>query len=332
MSDSTYQTTSSSGGYRVNEDGTVTRIGGNGNSNNRNNSNRPNNNNQNDDNSGCVWGVIMGVIFWGVIIAGILGIIGEVINYVGSDSNDTNYVDTVAVEEVTVVEEVVEDYPQQVYTPQTTTYLNLSTQTLNVPSSGGTYEISISTDGNWHVSVGTDNWGSITTYYNSISLRISPNNSKSSRTDYFEITAGGLTRRINIYQQGNTNPSADIERIWVDHNAYQGGQYGMRIHVRFSVDNMKDKAVYVKAKFYYNDNISPIYDYYGNHLIFDNYAYPNYSASRFDDFKIFVPYNAIVLDDEIVSIGLSFDISISTSNGEQLARKRDNRFIYTTEY
>lgn len=53
--------TSQNGGYRVNDDGTVTRISGNNNSSNNSGNQNPNNNSGNDSN-GCLWFIVIAVI------------------------------------------------------------------------------------------------------------------------------------------------------------------------------------------------------------------------------------------------------------------------------
>ncbi len=301
------------GGYRVNEDGSVTRID-NGGSNNIGN-NRPNNNSGGDsDNSGCIWGIIIAVI--GVIIA--------IANSGSSDSSNNDYdlaeaVEVVEVEDVPVIEEV--------YKPATT-YLRVSDEDIYISGEGGSREISIYTDGNWYVSVDVANWGHLSKHSDSITLRVDPNTSSSSRTDYFIIKSGSYTKRININQSGNTSPRAEIERIWVDHSVYQDGVKGMMIHVKFTVDNMNGKTIYAYALFYYGDNVTPLHDAYGNNLSFSSYGTPNYDGSRFNDFKIFIPYSGLNMQQGAGSVDLSFDISIRTSSGTELDRDNNTQFTF----
>lgn len=188
-------------GYRVNEDGSVTKINGGGSNNGNNNSGGS------SGNSGCVWIIIIAIVI-GVIIA--------ISNSGSSDVSD--YSDTVvAVEEEAVVEEII---VEEVYTPSTT-YLSVSDDDIYMSSSGGSTDITISTDGDWEIEVGVASWGHLTKYSNSVTLRLDENNSSSSRTDYFVIKSGDYTKRINITQRGDTTPKADIENIWVDNNVYQ---------------------------------------------------------------------------------------------------------------
>lgn len=296
-------------GYRVNEDGSVTKINSSGSSNNSNNSGGS------SDNSGCIWYIIIAVV---------IGIIMAIANS-NSGSSDQTYDDTVVVEAVEVVEEPVEE----VVAVPSTTYLRVSDDDISMSASGGNEEITIYTDGDWYIDVNTAPWGHITKHSNSIVLRLDENTSRSSRTDYFIIKSGSYSKRINITQYGNTTPSAEIERIWVDHSVYQNGVKGMRIHIKFTVDNMNGKTIYAYALFYYGDNVTPLHDAYGNNLSFSSYGTPNYDGCRFEDFQIFVPYTGLNMQSGVGSVDLSFDISIRTSSGTELARDNNTQFTFT---
>lgn len=53
---------------------------------------------------------------------------------------------------------------------------------------------------------------------------------------------------LNIYSQ---NISAKIEQVWLEYNVYSGNERGMKIHVKFSVNNMLNKSGNVVAYFYF---------------------------------------------------------------------------------
>lgn len=304
------------GGYTVNEDGPVTRIDG-GRSNNSGN-NRPNNNSGGDsDNSGCIWGIIIAVV---------IGIIIAIANSGSSDSSNNDY-DTVEAVEVVEVEEI--PVVEEVYTPSTT-YLRVSDDDIYISADGGSRDITVYTDGSWYVEVDVANWCHLSKYSDSVTLSVDPNSSSSSRTDYFILNAGNYyTKRVNINQSGNTSPRADIERIWVDHSVYQNGVKGMRIHIKFTVDNMNGKTIYAYAFFYWGDNTTPLHDQYGNNLSFYGYGMPNYDSARFDDFTIFVPYVGLNMQPGQGSVDLSFDISLRSASGSELDRDNNTQITYT---
>lgn len=291
--------------YIVNEDGSVTQIGG---------GNSGNNKSGGSNNGGCAWIVIIAVIV-GVVIA--------IANLSSSDSSDYSSVPTVVVEDT--AEGAVEE---EVYT-LSTTYLTVSDDDIYMSAEGGSTEITVSTDGDWDIDVDVASWGHLTKYSNSVTLRLESNSSSSSRTDYFTLKSGSYTKRINITQYGDTSPKADIERIWMDHGVYQNGQQGMKIHVKFTVDNMNGKTIYAYAYFYWGDNTTPLHDQYGNNLSFYGYGTPSYDSARFDDFTIFVPYAGLNMQPGQGSVSLSFDISIRTTSGAELDRDNNTQITFT---
>ncbi len=303
------------GGYRVNEDGSVTRIDGGG-SNGSGNNKPKSNSGGSFDNSGCIWGVIIAVVIC-VIIA--------IANSGSSDSSVSDY-DTVEAVEVVEVEEV--PVAEEVYTPSTT-YLRVSDDDIYISADGGSREITVYTDGDWYVEVDVASWGHLSKYSDSVTLRIDPNSSSSSRTDYFVLKSGDYTKRINITQYGNNKPSGNITRVWVDHNVYYNGAKGMKIHASYDVENMKDKYVYMYTYFYYGDNITPLRNPYGNNLSMSSSGVAPYESTTFNDTWHFIPYTNLNMQPGYGSIDLSFDVSIKDTNGNQLDRDENNRFTLT---
>lgn len=293
--------------YRVNEDGSVTKIGGGGTGN-------SNNNSDGSGNGGCLWAVVIAIIV-GIVIAVISN----------SNGSDSSYepADSTAYDEV--VEEVV---AEEVSTPSTT-YLRVSDDDLYFDASGGSENITIYTDGDWTVDVDVASWGRLTKYSDSVVLTVDENSSRNSRTDYFTLKSGSYTKRINITQSGNTSPSADIERIWLDHSVYQNGVKGMKIHVEFTVENMNGKTVYAYAYFYWGDNVTPLHDQYGNNLSFYGYGTSNYDSCRFNDFVIFVPYYGLNMSPNQGSVDISFDISVRNASGTELARNNNTQITFS---
>ena len=225
------------------------------------------------------------------------------------------------------MDSVAEEEPEneEVYTPSTT-YLNVSDDDIYMSADGGSTEISISTDGEWYIDVDVTSWGHLTKSSNSVTLQLDENSSSSSRTDYFVIKSGNYTKRVNITQGGDTSPKANIESIWVDHNVYQNNYKGMKIHVKFTVENMNGNTIYAYAYFYWGNNTTPLHDPNGNNLSFYNYGTPSYDNARFDDFVIFVPYAGLNMQPGQGSVSLSFDISIRTSSGSELDRNDNTQF------
>lgn len=300
--------------FTVNEDGSITRSGQSGNSGGL----RNNNSNNDSSNSGCIWGVITVVV---------IGVIIFITNLnLNSDTDYNSTIDSIeVVEDVVAIEEDVHKAP----TAPSTTFLRVSDDDLRIRSSGGIYNINVYTDGNWYVSVRTASWIDLSHNGNTITLTIDENTSSSSREDYFEISAVNYTKRIDIMQRGDSRPSADITSIWMDYNVYYNGYKGMKIHVKFDVNNMNGKTIYVYAFFYYGDNVTALHDQSGNDLKFYGYGTSNYDNCTFTDFVIFVPYAGLNMASGAGSTDLSFDISIRDSSENELVRDNNTQFTYT---
>lgn len=211
-----------------------------------------------------------------------------------------------------------------------TTYLSVSKSNVTFDADGGYVDIDVNTDGDWDIGTEPYDWGHITKYSSSIRLRVDSYSGDEDRTDYFTITSGDYERRINIKQYANTEPSADIESIWTDHNEYYNGYKGMIIHVRFTTENLLDETVYVYAYLYYGNNTTPLHDPYGNDLFYYGTGKVNYTSCRFDDFRIFVPYAGLYMAPGW-SGSLSFDIVVK-HDGKKLARKDNTQFTFTNGY
>lgn len=155
------------------------------------------------------------------------------------------------------------------YTPSTEVVLmvdnSASNKTKYFSESGGRETYYINTTASSYETWGVPSWCRIENKSSSsFTLVCEPNPTSSQRSDYMKVTAGEKEIRIDIKQEGG--PSAEVNRVWVEHNiqrtgynTYWGWQqvpynyYVMRIHVDFDVDNMKGKTIRVCAFFYDED-------------------------------------------------------------------------------
>jgi hypothetical protein len=116
-----------------------------------------------------------------------------------------------------------------------------------------------------------------------------------------KIKAGNKEVRIDIKQKGRSSSSrrsAQVEKITVDHNVYEGGVKGMRIHVKFTTSNMYQVQGYCNAYFYFSDGTS-LKDYNqryytsdGNVSVHRTFT-PNYVECRYNDLQLFMPYDEL---------------------------------------
>ena len=148
-----------------------------------------------------------------------------------------------------------------------------------------------------------------------------------SRTDYFEISSGSETIRVDISQEGkedigevsSSNVSGTIRNVWVEHNvSNSNGNKGMRIHVNFDINGMLNRRGQAAAYFYFSSG-NPLKDTNGlcctsngnvaTHVDFT----PNYENSNYNDLLIFMPYSELHLDK---SASCFFTVSIWAGSKE----------------
>lgn len=83
-------------------------------------------------------------------------------------------------------------------------YFSISSQYASFGSDGGNRTFTVSSSAAWKISVNTANWGHLSRSGNTLYLRVDANNSSSSRTDYFTISSGSKSIRVDI-SQGKRN-------------------------------------------------------------------------------------------------------------------------------
>ncbi len=172
--------------YTINEDGTVTRNAS------SHNTSSPQPSGSSDGNSGC-W-----VIF---IIAVVIGIIVFALanNREKSSSHETS--EKPAYE--AFVDSVVEN-------DNTVTYINISASSVSFDADGGYYTFTVSSNSTWSISTGTYDWGHLDRAGNQLTLRVDENPSTESRTDYFILSAGNETIRVDISQEGKVETYLNV--------------------------------------------------------------------------------------------------------------------------
>lgn len=129
----------------------------------------------------------------------------------------------------------------------------------------------------------------------------------------------------------NDQASAKFEKIWVDYNVTENGRYGMRIHVKFSVYNMKDVdsylAVYFEKadgtklrtankKFSSNDGTVAVY----------RALKPGYADTVYKDLEVFMPYDELKLGRG--KYDLKMDADVIYENGDLVEHLGYHDFIY----
>lgn len=205
------------------------------------------------------------------------------------------------------------------------TRLSVSTENVSFGKDGGRRTITVSTNGEWRIGVGTASWAHTSISGNTITLRVDENDSGEERTDYFTVVAGDMKVRIDISQEGG--PSGEITSIKQRHNVVNGYAKGLQIEVEFDVSNMKGKRVTATALFYYGDNTTPLNSAWGGQVSVSKSDTAPYTNTTFTMY-LFIPYQSLNMAPGW-SGNLSFDIVIKDSNGNKLDRVNNQTFTYS---
>lgn len=94
---------------------------------------------------------------------------------------------------------------------------------------------------------------------------------------------------------------AQVENVWVDYDVTENNQFGMRIHLQFSIWGYKDMACMAVAYFHYNSG-APLRDLNGAYADAEgnvaswNSFRPGYDDTDYSDWIIFIPYDEFHLD------------------------------------
>jgi len=127
--------------------------------------------------------------------------------------------------------------------------------------------------------------------------------------------------------------TADVkfEKMWVDYNVKEDGRLGMRIHVKFSADNLKDIDSYLVVHFEKAD---------GARLLTSNKKFaskdgqvsayrsikPGYDETVYKDLDVFMPYEELKLD--YGKFDLKMDVDVIYENGDLIEHMNYYDFQY----
>lgn len=120
--------------------------------------------------------------------------------------------------------------------------------------------------------------------------------------------------------------------IWVDCNVYESGQEGMRIHTKFSVDNLKGIPCIAAAYFYFSSG-EKLRDFNNSYRSTDGQVSvgsdftPGYVSTIYEDFTLFMPERELHMADG--EHDLKFDVQLYVKGGDFFA---SSKYIYFTNY
>ena len=128
----------------------------------------------------------------------------------------------------------------------------------------------------------------------------------------------------------NSNIKVSFDRAWVDYNVTEKGRKGMRIHVKFSVKNLKEVPCDVAVYFQKKDGTSltssdSSFSRNGNVAIFFPLK-PAYDDTVYNDVQLFMPYDELNL--KRGRHDLKMDIDLVYTNGDMIEHMTFHEFWY----
>lgn len=136
----------------------------------------------------------------------------------------------------------------------------------------------------------------------------------------------GTAAAADAHNAGNENrsaraPRATFDRMWVDYDIFENGLKGMRIHVKFSVYEMRNVDAFLAVRFQRADGkmlrdkdgrfASPE----GDVAVYKAIR-PGYDPTDYEDLTIFMPYTQMDLDGG--EYDLKMDVDVNYQNGTLL--------------
>ena len=131
--------------------------------------------------------------------------------------------------------------------------------------------------------------------------------------------------------QSDSDVKTKFDKAWVDYNVTESGRKGMRIHVKFSVKNLKGVSSYVAVYFQKKDGTSlttsdsDFRSQNGNLALFSSLK-PDYDDTVYNDVQLFMPYEELGL--KRGKHDLKMDIDLIYENGDMIEHLTFYEFWY----
>jgi len=143
---------------------------------------------------------------------------------------------------------------------------------------------------------------------------------------------GSPSPKINA----SADPSASLQKMWIDYGVTEDNRFGMMMHVSFTVYNMKNIGGFLGFYFKYNDGKAN--SYIKHRRLGDKYhtadgtlstgvkLTPTYDVSVYNDVQVFFPYDEFGLDPG--TYDLTIDVQFNYVEGGGVAWLK----LYDIEY
>ena len=217
--------------------------------------------------------------------------------------------------------------------------LSVSKTSISAGASGITEYITVTSGKPWEVQYPSGTMYSVTRSGNTLTVKILPNSSTESRSDYFNVktTDGSKVQKIELKQTGKSSSSsyATINNVSVDHNIYVNGQKGMKIHVKFDAYNVYNHNIKVCVYFYYkggdalkgisgSDYITP-----NGKVTVQESSTANYTNTTWNDFTLFMPYSYLNMQSGCKDLSLEGRVGILDKTVDKWLTNENTKFTFT---
>ncbi|MGN0235663.1 MAG: hypothetical protein ACI4BD_05030 [Paludibacteraceae bacterium] len=215
--------------------------------------------------------------------------------------------------------------------------LSVSKTSISCSASGTTEYLTVNCNQAWEIQYPSGDMYSTTRNGNTVTVTINRNTSTASRTNYFNIksTDGSKVVKISL-SQTDGDSYATIEKVWVDHNVYENGQKGMRIHVKFDAYNVLNHSVKVCVYFHYSDGGNALKGIRGSGYCTSDGSVTVQSASKatytnttWSDFTLFMPYQKLNMQAGCKDVSLEGRVGILDNTTDKWLTTKHKKFSFT---
>ena len=140
------------------------------------------------------------------------------------------------------------------------------------------------------------------------------------------------TTYVNTKKFDKSKASAKFDETWIDYDVYdEDGRYGMRIHTKFTVYNMKDQLCYFTVRFMKDKKFLKTTNYKfkntSGQIELKKSLRPAYESTVYKDKAVFMPYKELNLTKGKHYI--KADVDVFHSDGSLLKHLGFKEFKYT---
>lgn len=146
-----------------------------------------------------------------------------------------------------------------------------------------------------------------------------------------EIKVAPVKETPVVDKRKSGKAGAEFEKIWVDYNVKENGRLGMRVHVKFSVFNMKDVDSNLTLYFEKSDGTkltttNTKFSSKDGQVAVSRALKPGYDDTIYKDLEIFMPYNELKLGPG--KYDLKMDADLTLENGDLVEHLGYHDFMY----